>query len=169
MLPILRHLALLLVAAGPAPGEWRHYGGDPGGGRFSRLAQINRGNVARLGRAWTYHTGEQTRTAFEATPLVVAGVLYFTTPASRVIALEAETGKELWQFDPHPAAGAASRRTAASPTGRTGGRSRIIYGTGAAGSSRSTRGRVSRAPASAPAGGSTCARAWPTRGPTTTR
>jgi len=57
--------------------------------------------------AWTYHTGDVSdgskypvRSAFEATPLVVDGVMYFTTPFSRVIALDAETGKELWAFDP---------------------------------------------------------------------
>jgi quinoprotein glucose dehydrogenase len=38
--------------------EWRSYGHDPGGVRFSPLTQIDRGNVSRLVRAWTYHTGE---------------------------------------------------------------------------------------------------------------
>lgn len=132
MLPILRHLALLLVAAGLAPGEWRHYGGDSGGSRFSRLAQIDRGNVARLGRAWTYHTGEQTRTAFEATPLFVDGTLYFSTAASRVIALDAETGKELWQFDPYRAGGRSFAPHRGVAYWAKGGEGRIIYGTGAA-------------------------------------
>ncbi len=93
--------------------EWRSYGHDPGGMRYSPLKQIHRGNVARLQRAWTYHTGElQTAktsggrmTAFESTPLVVEGVLYFSTPSSRVIALDAETGSELWTFDPNPGSG----------------------------------------------------------------
>ena len=90
--------------------DWRSYGGDPGGTRFSWLSQINRANVARLRRAWTYHTGEVSAEmrnseghripSFEATPLEVDGVLYFSTPANRVIALNAETGEQLWAFDP---------------------------------------------------------------------
>jgi quinate dehydrogenase (quinone) len=97
--------------------EWRSYGNDPGGMRYSSLNQINRSNVAQLQRAWTYHTGEialglgETRsrvTAFQNTPLVVDGVLYLSTPSNRVIALDAETGTELWQFDPQ--AGTGRRR-----------------------------------------------------------
>src|SRR6266699_1294678 len=83
--------------------EWRSYGHDPGGMRFSRLSQIDRANVQKLQRVWTYHTGEtnwssfsgpQHIQAFETTPLMVDGVVYFTTPASRAIALDAETGRE---------------------------------------------------------------------------
>ena len=95
--------------------EWRFYGGDPGGMRFSPLKQINRTNVARLQRVWTYRTGElslglaESRgsqpTAFECTQLVVDGVLYLSTPSSRVIALDAETGKQLWKYDPQAEAG----------------------------------------------------------------
>lgn len=97
--------------------EWRSYGGDPGGTRFSPLTQINSSNVSQLRRAWTYHTGEVSAEmrnsnghripSFEATPLEVDGVLYFSTPANRVIALNAETGKQIWAFNPqqgHPGA-----------------------------------------------------------------
>jgi quinoprotein glucose dehydrogenase len=88
--------------------EWRFYGGDPGGTRYSPLKQIDRGNVGRLRRAWVYHTGELElglksapfQASFSTTPLVVGGVLYLTTPSSRVVALDAETGGELWKFDP---------------------------------------------------------------------
>ncbi len=99
-------LALTLAAPVPAQ-EWRHYGGDASGSRFSPLKQINRHNVTRLQVAWTYRTGDfsdpktwPVPTAFEATPLVVDGVLYVTTPFCRLIALEAETGREIWTFDP---------------------------------------------------------------------
>ncbi|HVD77943.1 MAG TPA: PQQ-binding-like beta-propeller repeat protein, partial [Vicinamibacteria bacterium] len=61
--------------------------------------------MARLRRLWTYHTGERqegTRpVALECTPLVVGGVLYLTTPSSRIVALNGETGAEIWRFDPH--------------------------------------------------------------------
>jgi quinoprotein glucose dehydrogenase len=98
------------------PVEWRHYGGDSGGNRFSPLKQINRDNVTKLKRAWTYRTGEIELglgtlqswdvPAFECTPIVVDGVMYISTPSSRVIALNAETGAEIWKFDPQ----AESRR-----------------------------------------------------------
>jgi quinoprotein glucose dehydrogenase len=88
-------------------GDWRSYGRDPGGQRFSPLAEIDRGNVARLRRAWTYHTGDldvrpgvSQPFAFESTPLAVDGVLYLSTPSGRVIALDGDTGREVWAFDP---------------------------------------------------------------------
>jgi quinoprotein glucose dehydrogenase len=93
-------------ASAPAA-EWRSWGGDPGGTRFSNLADINRSNVARLRRLWTYHTGERqegTRpVALECTPLVVGGVLYLSMPSNRIVALNDETGAEIWRFDPHAA------------------------------------------------------------------
>jgi len=97
--------------------EWRSYGNDPGGMRYSSLDQINRSNVAQLQRAWTYHTGEialglgeggSRVAAFQSTPLAVDGVLYLSTPSNRVIAVDAETGAELWQYDPQ--AGTSRRR-----------------------------------------------------------
>jgi membrane-bound PQQ-dependent dehydrogenase (glucose/quinate/shikimate family) len=94
-------------------GEWRSYGGDRGGTRFSALADIHTGNVARLRRAWTHHTGELEQdvrpnaraTAFEATPLAVDGRLYLTTPSGRVLSLDGDTGRELWRFEPSPRGG----------------------------------------------------------------
>lgn len=87
--------------------QWTHWGGDAGGSRFSNLKQVHRGNVAKLKAAWTYRTGEisdgkvhPVRSAFETTPLYIDGVLYLTTPFNRLVAVEPETGKELWSFDP---------------------------------------------------------------------
>ncbi|HEU0140151.1 MAG TPA: pyrroloquinoline quinone-dependent dehydrogenase [Bryobacteraceae bacterium] len=103
-----RYLPLLLFAVVPLfASDWRYYGSDSGGTKYSSEKQINRTNVSRLKVAWTYHTGDMSdgttyvsRSAFEATPLVVDGVMYFTTPFNRLIALEAESGRELWSFDP---------------------------------------------------------------------
>jgi quinoprotein glucose dehydrogenase len=87
-------------------GEWPSYGNDPGGTRYSTLDQIDRANVARLRIAWTYRFGETAgprpygHEAFEATPLMVDGTLFFTTPDTRVIALDAATGVERWRYDP---------------------------------------------------------------------
>jgi glucose dehydrogenase len=87
--------------------EWPNYGNDPGGMRYSTLAQINRENVAKLKVAWIFHTGDvsdgsggRKRSGFEATPILVDGTLYFTTPFNRVIALDPETGKQRWAYDP---------------------------------------------------------------------
>ena len=90
--------------------DWPFYGHDSGGMRYSPLKQIDRTNVTRLRRAWTYHTGEAAETStgrhklepFECTPLMVDGVLYVSTPFNRVIALDAESGAEKWKFDPSP-------------------------------------------------------------------
>src|SRR5262247_3308311 len=97
------------VAAGAAKleSDWPAYGRDPGGSRYSPLAQINRENISNLKIAWTYRTGaadvkaaSATKAAFEATPIMVDGLLYLTTPYSRVIALDPVTGTEKWVFDP---------------------------------------------------------------------
>src|SRR5262245_55306576 len=89
-------------------GDWPVYGHDPGGMRYSPLRQINRDNASRLAVAWTYHThdmsdgsGGTPRSGFETTPLVVDGTLYLTTPFNRVVALDPDTGREQWTYDPH--------------------------------------------------------------------
>ena len=100
--------ALVLAATGCArhdapPNDWRVTGGEPGNSRYSLLDQINRGNVGRLRVAWTYHTGDIPtggHSEIQATPIVVDGVLYTTTPALTVIALRADSGTLLWRFDP---------------------------------------------------------------------
>lgn len=111
-------LVLLLLAAGcgssPPPldlsgpvADWPHWGGDEGGLHYSPLSQITRDNVEHLEVAWVYHHGDisdgsggESRTSFNATPLVVDGRLIFCTGKNRVIALDPETGEELWAFDP---------------------------------------------------------------------
>jgi quinoprotein glucose dehydrogenase len=95
-------------------GDWRSYGGEPGGSRYSALAEIDRGNVGRLQRAWTYHTGDleggANPIAFESTPLAVEGMLYVSTPSGRVIALDGDTGHEEWTFRPPPREGKREAR-----------------------------------------------------------
>ncbi len=121
-------IALTLSLAGCARGAgdpattrdsgWGAYGGDPGGGRFSPLRQIDTANVNRLALAWTYRTGDATHddhgegprtgcgrchtgaSKFEATPILADGRLYLSTPLNRVIALDPAQGHELWRFDP---------------------------------------------------------------------
>jgi quinoprotein glucose dehydrogenase len=87
--------------------DWPYYGGDAGGSRFSPLAQINKENVRQLKIAWIYHTNDISdgtkhprKSAFEATPILADGTLYFSTAFNRVIALDPETGAERWSYDP---------------------------------------------------------------------
>ena len=67
--------------------------------RFSPLTAINTGNAARLGLAWYYDLDTAAR-AQESTPLVIDGVMYVTSAWSKVFALDAATGRELWVHDP---------------------------------------------------------------------
>jgi glucose dehydrogenase len=140
---LIRLTFLLLISTAVSAQEWRFYGGDAGGARFSPLRQINRQNVAGLKRAWTYHMGEADRSGnitdpdrsapFESTPLVIDGLLYFSTPSNRVIALDAESGAEIWQFDPQ--AGRTGAREFFQHRGvsywqsKTGDERRILFGT----------------------------------------
>jgi len=103
-------LSILLWARSPKSEEqsgWPAYGSDPGGMRYSAESQINRANVTNLKVAWTYRTGAmQTSTplvrkaAFEATPILVDGKLFLSTPYNHVIALDPQAGTRLWEYDP---------------------------------------------------------------------
>jgi quinoprotein glucose dehydrogenase len=118
-------IALAATAAFASPGEdWPTYGHDKGGQRFSPLTQITAANVGRLKVAWIYHmrppadpnappaAAEAAQRAAEAagpprrrrsrfagsqaTPLIVGGRMYLTTPYGRVVALDPTTGREIW-------------------------------------------------------------------------
>ena len=101
-----------LAAAGraqpnAAAGEWRHYAGDLAATHYSPLAQITRENVASLSPAWEWKPGETalpqfgTRPgAFQNTPLMIDNTLYVSTPYNQVVAIDPETGRERWRFDP---------------------------------------------------------------------
>ena len=106
-------VALWLVLGAAAVGQqptgenWPTYGGDPGGQRYSNASQITRSNVAQLHPVWTYHTHalesgnlSVTRSDFEATPILLNGTLFLSTPFDRVIALDPSTGTERWTYDP---------------------------------------------------------------------
>jgi quinoprotein glucose dehydrogenase len=87
--------------------DWPQYGRDQEGTRYSPVDQVNRGNVAYLKKAWEYHTGDfsdgsggRPETTFQATPILVEGVLYLATVYGRVIALNPETGAEIWNYNP---------------------------------------------------------------------
>jgi len=87
-----------MLRAASDPTNWVVNGGDLEGRHYSSLDQINETNVSRLGPAWTFDF--DTWRTQESEPLVVDGVMYVTTAWSKVYALDAATGKQLWAFDP---------------------------------------------------------------------
>jgi quinoprotein glucose dehydrogenase len=122
---MLRKLLLLVFAcavvsvhgqSGAKKGEWPAYGGDTGHTRYSPLDQIDATNFSKLTIAWrfkTEHLGPRPEFQFESTPLMVNGVLYSTGGTRRaVVALDPETGEELWVHSERegPRAAAAPRQ-----------------------------------------------------------
>ena len=79
-------------------GEWHHYGNSAGGNRFSPLDQINTGNVDQLTVAWTFRT--KVGGTFKATPLQIGEYLYVCGGGNVVMAIDAEDGALVWNFDP---------------------------------------------------------------------
>jgi len=107
-------LGILAIAAVAAcagadrrPVDWAFWGGDPGSAHYSSLTDLNPGNVLQLRQTWIWKPGEAaledygTRPGmFENTPVVIDGVMYLSTPYNKVVALNPETGAEIWSFDP---------------------------------------------------------------------
>jgi quinoprotein glucose dehydrogenase len=124
---------------------WPTYSNDPGGTRYSPASQIDRNNVTQLKVAWTFHTGAlphdpelDKKAAFEATPILMDGKLFLSTPYDHVFALDPQTGAKLWEFDPklelpYGSSEVTSRGVSAwrDPSGKAGSacRLRIFIGT----------------------------------------
>lgn len=88
----------VFAAAGSAGPEWLTYGGTYDEQRHSALKQINAGNLAQLGVAWTYDL--DSNRGIETTPIIHDGVMYATASWSVLHAIDARTGKQLWVYDP---------------------------------------------------------------------
>jgi quinoprotein glucose dehydrogenase len=98
-IPHLAATTLTLAVAVLGQTDWPTFGHDPAGTRYSPLKQIRPSNVQSLQRAWTYHMrGAEGGSVWEVSPLVVNGVMYLTTSGRKVVALEPETGKEIWSY-----------------------------------------------------------------------
>ena len=113
---MIKRVGVLLVLGAATAGaqlsvDWSAWGGDAGAQKYSSLADVHRGNVARLQIAWTWEAKESPIPAstgqlparpgqFQASPLAINDTLYFPTPYNRVIALDGHTGRELWSYDP---------------------------------------------------------------------
>jgi len=118
-------IALTAASAAFAQKDWPTFGHDLAGTRYSTLKQIDAKNVTRLVRAWAYHMNANAPPpaaaapapgssdagdaaaggppggvgGSEVSPLVIEGVMYLTTGGPEVVALEPETGNELWAYD----------------------------------------------------------------------
>ncbi len=79
---------------------WSDYSGGPDSAQYSALGQINRSNVARLERVWTFPTGDHNKYFFN--PLVVEGTMYVLAKNNSIVALDAATGKEIWTHESGP-------------------------------------------------------------------
>jgi quinohemoprotein ethanol dehydrogenase len=90
--------ATRIVQADQDPANWLTHGRTYSEQRFSPLAKIDAGNVKQLGLAWFVDL--DTHRGQEATPLIIDGVLYSTSAWSKVQAIDAASGKLLWQYDP---------------------------------------------------------------------
>ncbi len=87
--------------------EWSHAGGDAAQTKYSTAADITAANVRDLELAWTWQTIDRAMPdhdlrpgGFQNTPLMIDGVLYVSTSFHRIVALDADSGAQLWVFDP---------------------------------------------------------------------
>lgn len=93
------------VAPGKEQKNWSHYGNTAGGNRFAALDQITRDNVKDLQVAWTFHTGDTPLSPTgngaedQQTPLQIGDRVYLCTPHNNVIAVDADSGKKIWERD----------------------------------------------------------------------
>jgi glucose dehydrogenase len=101
-------ILVFLLPTLQAQSDWPAYAHDPAAQRYSPLTQINTSNVSKLKLAWQYGTdpgaidlnpGTRALTATEAVPLVVGGILFTPTLHHSIVALEPESGKEIWKYD----------------------------------------------------------------------
>ncbi len=124
LMPVILSLPLA------AQTDWPVYGHDSHGLRYSPLQQINRDNVKSLKPAWTHGLKPGTKLEFapptEVTPIVAGGLLYYPTLDGTVVALEPETGKEVWSAD---LGVAVSRRGVTYWAGDRQNTARVIVGT----------------------------------------
>ena len=85
-----------LLKAADEPHNWLTYSGDYSGRRYNLLKQIHTGNVEHLAVQWVFQTSATGN--FQATPLVIDGVMYLTGQGNRAFALDARTGRLLWRY-----------------------------------------------------------------------
>ena len=82
--------------------DWPTYNGEPGGNRYTTLAQIDKASVARLAPRWLFSIPDAG--LLQTTPVVAGGIMYVTAP-NQCVALDAGTGRPLWQYKRPPTKG----------------------------------------------------------------
>lgn len=133
---------LLISSCNSAPKEshkeWKVYGGSKTRIQYSALGQIDTSNVQNLQVAWEYHTNDAAPgSQIQSNCIVVDGALYGVSPAVKLFAIDATTGKEKWVFDPFAdtSGGRSKKRGINNCRGATyyhgeNNDSRIFYGAG---------------------------------------
>lgn len=96
-LPMLLGFAAVWAQDGATRADWPHYGGTQLAWRYSALDQIDTTNVKKLAPVWAFQTGDY-EMGLQATPIVIGGVLYLSTSRNQVFALDAATGRLIWQY-----------------------------------------------------------------------
>ena len=79
--------------------DWAIYRGDKKSNQYSELAQIHAANVHNLKPVWEYHTGDPNGPSMYSNPIIIEGLMYFTTPRLDAVAINAVNGKEVWKFE----------------------------------------------------------------------
>lgn len=79
--------------------DWAIYRGDKKANQYAELAQIHAANVHKLAPVWEYHTGDPNSPSMYSNPIIIEGLMYFTTPKLDAVALNAVTGEEVWVFE----------------------------------------------------------------------
>jgi alcohol dehydrogenase (cytochrome c) len=122
----MRYLTFLLAAAsllaqdGATKADWPSYGGSQLAWRYSALDQVNTTNIKKLAPVWAFQTGDFDQ-GLQSTPIVIDGVLYLSTTHSQVFAMDAATGKLIWQYKypmPRAAGGNIQNRGVAVGAGK---------------------------------------------------
>jgi glucose dehydrogenase len=90
-------VGLATSLAAQTAGDWPTVGNDPGGMKYSLLTQITPANVATLKQAWTYDLGVPAN-GYTVTPIVIANTMYLPI-GTTIVALKADSGKDVWKFD----------------------------------------------------------------------
>jgi quinoprotein glucose dehydrogenase len=91
----------LAKSSGGTDKNWQEFSGTSAGTRYSNLSYINSKNVEDLRVAWTYSFGEQAPNGLEVTPLKIGQMLYACNSTNVIVALDPDSGREIWRFDPN--------------------------------------------------------------------
>jgi quinoprotein glucose dehydrogenase len=104
---ILPYPLILFISFGCNTGTnytgWQQYKGSDENIHYSSLTQVDTANVKQLQVAWEYHSGgvdTANHSQMQCNPIIVDGLLYGTSPSTKLFAIDAATGKEKWHFSP---------------------------------------------------------------------